>query len=52
MSIIVYPRNKGAGFDKDLFEIKNDGFHLLQTWFGLRQTAYLQLIYGIGGDEH
>ena len=25
MSIIVYPRNKEAGFDKDLFEIKNDG---------------------------
>jgi hypothetical protein len=22
MSITIYPRNKGAGFDKDLFEIK------------------------------
>ena len=31
MSITIYPRNKEAGFDKDLFEIKNDSFHLLQT---------------------
>ena len=52
MRITVYPRNKGAGFDKKSVLDQDDGFHLLQTRFGLRQTVDLQLIYGVGGDEH